>query len=48
MESVLNGRKAKKKNVQFMATFHLLRHGKPMTCERLFFNKKISNTPRKQ
>jgi hypothetical protein len=36
MELVLNGRKAKKKkNVQFVATFHLLRHGKPMTHERL-------------
>jgi hypothetical protein len=36
MELVLNGRKEKKKkNVQFVATFHLLRHGKPMTHERL-------------
>jgi hypothetical protein len=40
MELEFNGRKAKKKqNVQFVATCHLLRHGKPMTHERfvLFF-----------
>jgi hypothetical protein len=30
-ELVVNGRKAKKKIVQFVAIFHLLKHGKPMT-----------------
>jgi hypothetical protein len=30
-ELVVNGRKARKKIIQFVAIFHLLKHGRPMT-----------------
>jgi len=31
MEMVVNGRKVEKKNIQFVAIFHLLKYGKLMT-----------------
>jgi hypothetical protein len=50
---VVNGRKARKRKtfVQFVAIFHLLKHGRPMTnfehMKTMFHFLKVHHTPRK-